>query len=178
MTLNRSEKDCKIQEKVLKLLCEQNVKSVFIYVSLGCEVDTRDIIANVFGKIDVFVPYTYDGKMVPVRLNNLDKLKCADKYGNVYLCNEPKENDYLRTDASNKYSIDLTITPMLAFNSELYRLGYGGGYYDKFFAACDTMKVGIVYDEQKIDDLKPEAHDVALDAIITQSAILRRHLNG
>ena len=172
--LNRSEKNCKIREKVIELLCAQNAESVFVYVSVDREVDTHDIIAEAFGKFDVFVPYTFDGKMIPVRLDSSDRLNRVDKHGNVYRSGEPNARDYLPIRDNGKYRIDVTITPMLAFNDELYRLGYGGGYYDKFFASCDTVKIGVAYDEQKVDDLTPNEYDVALDAIVTQSAVLRR----
>lgn len=172
--LNRSEKNCKIREKVIELLCEQNAESVFVYVSVDSEVDTRDIIAEAFVEFDVFVPYTFDGKMVPVRLDSSARLYNVDKHGNVYRSGEPNARDYLPIGDSGKYRIDVTITPMLAFNDELYRLGYGGGYYDKFFASCDTVKIGVAYDEQKVDDFTPNEYDVALDAIVTQSAVLRR----
>lgn len=172
--INRSEKNCKIREKVLNLLCERNVNTLFCYVSFGSEVDTMDLIRNVFGKIEVFVPYTFDGKMIPVKLDSPDRLLSADKHGNVYRYGEPVMSDFLLADTNGRYCVDVTIVPMLAFNDELYRLGYGGGYYDKFLANCDTEKIGVAFDEQKTIDLEAESYDIALDAIVTQSEFLRR----
>ena len=173
--INRTEKNCKIREKVLNLLYERNVRTLFCYVSFGGEVDTIKLIREVFGKIEVFVPYTYDGKMFPVRLDSPDRLFAVDKQGNVYRRGEPTDAlNILSVGVNGRYCVDATIVPMLAFNDELYRLGYGGGYYDKFFAECDTEKIGVAFDEQKTIDLDAENYDIALDAIVTQSKILRR----
>ena len=171
---NRSEKNCKIKEKVLNLLYERNVRTLFCYVSFGSEVDTIELIRAIFGKIEVFVPYTCDGKMVPVKLDSPDRLLNVDKQGNVYRCGEPDTSDILSVGANGRYRVDATIVPMLAFNDELCRLGYGGGYYDKFLANCDTEKIGVAFDEQKTTDLEAESYDIALDAIVTQSKIFRR----
>lgn len=171
---NLSEKNCKIREKVLKLLYERNVKNLFCYVSIGSEVDTIDLIRNVFGKIEVFVPYTYDERMIPVRLDSPNRLFNTDKHGNVYRYGEPLATDLLSVNADGRYCVDVTVVPMLAFNDELYRLGYGGGYYDKFLTDCDTEKIGVAFDEQKTTDFEAEDYDVALDAIVTQSKVFRR----
>ena len=172
--INRGQKDCKIRQKVLKLLCERNIVTLFCYVSFGSEADTAELIRELFGKVEIYVPYTYCGEMLPVRLDRIQRIAEVDKRGNTYVLNEPKSSDYLPLCPDGRYRIGVTIVPMLAYNKDLYRLGYGGGYYDRFLKNCDTFKIGIAFDEQLIDDLAVEEHDVALDAIVTPSAILRR----
>lgn len=172
--INRGQKDCKIRQKVLKLLCERNIGTLFCYVSFGSEADTSELIRELLGKVEIYVPYTYCGEMLPVRLDRVQRIAEVDKRGNAYALNEPKSSDYLPLCPDGRYRIGATIVPMLAYNKDLYRLGYGGGYYDRFLKNCDTFKIGIAFDEQLIDDLAVEEHDVALDAIVTPSAILRR----
>ena len=70
--------------------------------------------------------------------------------------------------------IDVTITPLLAVDGQGYRLGYGGGYYDRYLSKHKTVSVGIAFDEQQCDDLTPEETDVPLDFIITPTRILRK----
>jgi 5-formyltetrahydrofolate cyclo-ligase len=65
--------------------------------------------------------------------------------------------------------IDLILVPLLAFDKHGYRVGYGKGYYDKFFKECreDVVKIGISYFDpiDAIDDVN--AFDVKLDYCIT-----------
>lgn len=169
--LFRDEKNCQIKHNVLKLLKGKNVDSLFLYVAMGSEVSTYSIAEAFFGKLDLFVPFTACGKMLPVRLDSLSRLKKTDKLGNVYTASEITE------DMLGK-SIDVTIVPMLAFNNERYRVGYGGGYYDEFLSKNATYKLGMAFDEQRCDDFVAEEHDVSLDVIVTQSAVYGGELNG
>jgi 5-formyltetrahydrofolate cyclo-ligase len=163
----RDEKNCKITEKVLQLLSEKQFSSIFTYVSFGSEVKTIEIIKNLFPRKKIFVPYTYLGEMKAARLIDLDKLKKVDKFGNVY---EQNEEENLEFDQAP----DVTIVPMLAFSNRLFRVGYGGGYYDKFLAKARTFKIGLAFDEQLVEDFNEEAHDEQLDCVITPTKIYRR----
>jgi 5-formyltetrahydrofolate cyclo-ligase len=65
--------------------------------------------------------------------------------------------------------IDLAIVPGVAFDHLGYRLGYGGGYFDRFFAHTSTAqtRIGIAYPEQVVPSVYPQAHDVAMHALVT-----------
>jgi 5-formyltetrahydrofolate cyclo-ligase len=71
---------------------------------------------------------------------------------------------------------DLLLVPCVGFDAEGYRLGYGGGYYDRTLAAWPgdalPVTVGIAYEACRIEDgvLEREAHDLPLDAIVTEAA--------
>jgi len=71
---------------------------------------------------------------------------------------------------------DVIIVPMLGFDPKtLQRVGYGGGYYDKFLATQpQAFKIGICFEEGKRLDLATEPHDIPLDLIITDIAIYER----
>lgn len=69
-------------------------------------------------------------------------------------------------------AIDIVITPLLAFDKNLHRVGYGKGYYDKFFAKCrnDVQKIGVSFFpplEDEIEDINE--YDVVLDNVIWAS---------
>lgn len=70
--------------------------------------------------------------------------------------------------------IDLVLVPLLCFDAQGNRIGYGKGYYDVLLKACQPhcQKIGIsLFDTAEvIDDL--EAHDVALDAVLTPTGLL------
>lgn len=64
---------------------------------------------------------------------------------------------------------DVIIVPMLGFDKDLHRIGYGGGYYDRFLAdQPQARKIGVCYEIGKLAALPHEAHDIPLDLIITE----------
>ncbi len=74
-----------------------------------------------------------------------------------------------------KTNFDLIIVPTIAFDKELHRLGYGGGYYDKFLSTqTEALKIGVSFESCKTDILPHEPHDVALDIIVTEKTVYRR----
>jgi 5-formyltetrahydrofolate cyclo-ligase len=65
---------------------------------------------------------------------------------------------------------DLILTPLLAFDAQGGRLGQGGGYYDRTFAARpDAVRVGFAYAGQEVDRLPVEAHDIRLHGVLTET---------
>ena len=166
----RAEKDCKIRQKVIKLLSGIKSDSLFFYLSMGSEVDTKDIISELFGKKEIFVPYTFKENMTPVKLPNLDMIYKTDKLGNA----EGIENflsEATRFDAEAlRKNIDVTVVPMLAFNKDKFRLGYGGGYYDTYTEKYSVKNtVGICFDLQIADSIPVEKFDRPLKMIISES---------
>ena len=73
-----------------------------------------------------------------------------------------------------EFKCDCAIVPMLAFNDGLYRLGYGGGYYDRFLRDFEGIKIGIAFDEQYNNDFTEEETDVGLDIIVSPKRIFQR----
>lgn len=64
---------------------------------------------------------------------------------------------------------DLIVTPLLAFDAFGQRLGQGGGYYDRTFAARpDAARVGLAWSAQEVDQLPAEAHDIPLHGVLTE----------
>jgi len=66
--------------------------------------------------------------------------------------------------------VDLVIVPGLAFTLDGYRLGYGGGFYDRFLPKCRQLAipdVGVCFLEQVVDELPTEAHDVRVQLVVT-----------
>lgn len=68
------------------------------------------------------------------------------------------------------------VLPLLAADKSFRRLGYGGGFYDRWLARSGggVFKVGIGYDFQLLDEIPAEAHDVLLDAVVTDARVLLR----
>lgn len=65
---------------------------------------------------------------------------------------------------------DIILTPLLAFDGKLDRLGQGAGYYDRAFARFpDALRIGVAWDVQRVDALPTDAWDMPLRAVITES---------
>lgn len=73
-------------------------------------------------------------------------------------------------------SMDVIIVPVVGFDTQGNRIGMGGGWYDKFLAMHpEAIKVGLAYDECEVQNVKPEAHDVRLDYIVTPTRLIDTH---
>ena len=67
---------------------------------------------------------------------------------------------------------DILLVPLLGFDDHGYRLGYGGGYYDRTLAGLpNTRVIGIAYAGQRMDFLPRDAHDYPLTAILTENGL-------
>jgi 5-formyltetrahydrofolate cyclo-ligase len=71
---------------------------------------------------------------------------------------------------------DLVIVPGLAFDRNCRRIGFGGGFYDALLPTLrpGALAVGIAFDEQLIDRVPCEAHDVPVDVVVTPGGVFRR----
>ncbi len=71
---------------------------------------------------------------------------------------------------------DLIIAPAVGFDTRCYRLGYGGGYYDRTLAELGgrPRTVGVAFEFARLASVYPMAHDIPLSAIVTESATLLR----
>lgn len=65
-------------------------------------------------------------------------------------------------------SIDIVLVPGLAFDRDLWRLGRGGGYYDRFLAACGAFRLGLARELQILERIPHEPHDLPMQALISE----------
>lgn len=74
---------------------------------------------------------------------------------------------------------DLLIAPLVAFDAEGHRLGYGGGFYDRTLARLRaerrTRAIGLAYAAQEVDSIPHEPTDQHLDAVVTERGLIRFH---
>lgn len=142
---DREEKEIKILNKLLPYV--KNAKTVFCYESIKGEVSTKEIISTLSISAQIFVPEVLgNGIMQAVALD--DNKTVAD-------------------------TCDITIVPIIAFDETLNRIGFGGGYYDRFLAKGQTLSIGIAFDEQQCEIFAKDTFDYPLDIIITPTRILK-----
>jgi len=71
-------------------------------------------------------------------------------------------------------AVDIIVVPLLGFDLAGHRLGQGGGYYDRLLAAPErrALAVGFAFEQQLLAAVPTDAHDVRLDAIVTESGVV------
>jgi 5,10-methenyltetrahydrofolate synthetase len=69
---------------------------------------------------------------------------------------------------------DVVIAPLVGFDGGKFRLGYGGGFFDRTLAgfAAKPLVIGIGYSTQRIDTIHPQPHDIRMDRIVTETQTL------
>jgi 5-formyltetrahydrofolate cyclo-ligase len=70
----------------------------------------------------------------------------------------------------------LLLVPLVGFDPASYRLGYGGGYYDRTLAAIRPrpLAIGIGFEQQALATIHPQPHDIPMDYIVTEARVARR----
>lgn len=137
----------------------KTAKNVFCYVSAGSEPDTNLILQQILKRNKrLLVPKCLDkkGNMVAVEIKSLNELTIGS-----FGIKEPTKGQIVETT-----EIDLCIVPGLSFDKEGYRLGYGGGYYDRFLHDTNIYSIGICFKECKSETLPREENDIAVNEVI------------
>lgn len=158
-----------INEKFQSLLPDQ-VSAVHIYLPIRSknEVDTWPIIHELWEKERIVAVPVMDPDQH--KLISYELTKSNELLENQWNVPEPVEKH--RFDDS---AIDMVVLPLLAFDKQGYRVGYGKGYYDRFLKKLrdDVLKVGLSYFPpiDQISNIDP--WDVPMDYCVTPSDIIR-----
>ncbi len=139
----------------------KSAASVWTYVSVKDEVDTRSLIARALAEGKrVAVPRVTGTSLVFYEFTAFEALQEG-----YHQLPEPPADGRRAFDPEA-----LVILPGLAFSEEMDRIGYGGGFYDRFLAAEPGHSlVALCYDFQMLDHLEVEDHDIPVDVVITDA---------
>ncbi len=162
----KSDKD--LLNKLLSLPEFKNVHSVFTYISMPIkEVSTTGIIEFCLTEgTRVAVPVCKaHSRMDFYYISSLDETK-QNKYGIL----EPEEN---KDRLASPSEADLIIIPGLKFDKRGYRLGWGGGFYDRYLKNCFCTKIGICYEDEITELLPVDNYDVKVDMLVTDKTIYK-----
>ncbi|MDY0236070.1 MAG: 5-formyltetrahydrofolate cyclo-ligase [Gudongella sp.] len=143
----------------------KNSKTIMCFLSFSHEVDTHNFIKEAIteGKrIIVPVSIHEPRELIPSELRDFDELEIG--YYNILT---PKKQ-FIRPIA--KEEIELIIVPGVVFDSHGFRVGYGGGYYDRFLldVSKTVPKISIGFGMQIIEQVPRESFDIPVDMIITE----------
>lgn len=158
-----------VMDKLFELPEFVTADNIFTYVSYNQEVETFGLIEKSLslGK-NVFVPKVY-GK--EIKFHKIDSLALLNsgKYGILEPCNE-----FL--DEWNNVSGTM-IMPGLAFGRDFSRVGYGGGFYDRYLSSrSGLVTVAVCFDFQLFESIEIEEFDYRPDVIISDKEVISRIL--
>jgi 5-formyltetrahydrofolate cyclo-ligase len=161
----REERAARVIERFLDVPEVQRARTIMLFSSFGSEVPTESLIERLQRKgVVVALPRIEGAALVPVPYAPGDPTTTTS-----FGAEEPVGGTPL--DPS---SIDVVGVPGVAFDRRGARIGYGGGYYDRFLRGLPAFTVGLVFGLQVLDeDLPAGRFDLSVDAIVTEEETIR-----
>lgn len=168
----RNEKSKRITERVLTHTAFQDANTLLLYAAFRSEVDATGIFTEAvsIGK-KVCFPRVHGNEMEFYQVENETDFE-ESKWG----IREPKIEVCKKYESRLKEKV-CVIMPGAVFDSDGNRIGYGGGYYDKYLQKLDgkiVYKMAIAFEEQIVEAgvIQKEDHDIRVDGIITDGRII------
>lgn len=155
--------DEQIIQSLLKTAVFQRVEKIAVYYSFGSEINLKPLFELPLGK--TFYLPAVEKKELQFRLFVPKQTKLIS---GPYGIKQPST----ASTAATRQEIELIIVPGLAFDEKLNRLGYGGGYYDRYLAKTTAFKLALAYSFLVVKQLPTSDHDIKMDAIITEKEVL------
>jgi 5-formyltetrahydrofolate cyclo-ligase len=138
---------------------------VFSYVAFGREVDTRPLLAELVDS----------GKLVvaPGKDRRLDTTRCFHflrANDPILLAEKPEIETPDTCDVLDLRDVDVFLVPGIVWDERGYRIGFGGGYFDKLLVQRrpDSVAIGLAYEFQVLPSLHPDPWDQPVDYLITE----------
>ena len=132
----------------------KNAKNIMIYYPLSDEINLLAILKNT------------DKNFYLPKIDGENLLCCPYKEGDETCLSSFKTCEPL-TEPCDKSLIDLVILPALGVDKNNYRLGYGGGFYDRFLEDYNGIKIVCIPSELVFDTVHPKDYDIKADIILT-----------
>lgn len=159
-----------IASRLFTMEAYDKAATVMFFLSFGSEVNTRHMVEETIkrGK-RVLAPKTFpeERELIPAQILDWDKDLVSGAYG----IPEPGPRCIYPV---NPYLVEMLIVPGVAFDKKGNRIGYGGGYYDRFFTLLnpDTPLVALAYELQIIPNVPVDPWDRQVDYIVTEKQII------
>jgi 5-formyltetrahydrofolate cyclo-ligase len=174
----RKEKSERIRHRFLDLVNPFDPATFFLFVNFRSEVETLELIGQLLksGKtVTVPLVSVNEKSMTAVRLIDPDKDLVPGYYGIL----EPRK-DLLKTRTIDHKSIDIVVLPGSVFDERGGRLGYGGGFYDRFIAnevLPSALRIALAFELQVQSEIPQQPHDQPADFIITEQRVIHGNLD-
>ncbi|MBB6175297.1 5-formyltetrahydrofolate cyclo-ligase [Anoxybacillus tengchongensis] len=163
----RKQKERIIQDILFQQHCWKKAHMIGITISRQIEVDTIRIIERAWqeGKKVAIPKCDIAAKQMTFReIHSFQQIECT--FFDLY---EPIVKE---TKEVQKHEMELLFVPGLAFVRKGYRLGYGGGYYDRYLGDFSNDTISLAYDCQIVSTLPIEQHDIPVQMIVMNEGII------
>lgn len=161
------EADRKIIDHILSLPEYREAESIFCFVSMDTEVNTHPLIKRMLkdGK-KVGVPRCLElGRMEAFRIRSMEEDLEPGTWGIL----EPKES----CPQMDPASFQLAVVPCCTCSHDGRRLGFGGGFYDRYLSRSRAVRAIICREKIMRADIPVEAHDLKMDIVVSEAGIRR-----
>ena len=162
----RAEGIIRIAERLLALPELADAGTVMVFSSFGSEVDTVPILEGLAERgIRLALPRVQDGEIAAVTYRPGDALT-----GGSFGALEPSDGEVVAD-----VELDVIVTPGVVFDRRGFRVGYGGGYYDRLFGRTrpDAFRVAVGFALQVVDEAPHGSVDLPVDALVTEDDVMR-----
>lgn len=169
---NRIEADKARNEHIRNWEIYREAELLLFYVSYRSEADTLQLIKEALDRgRKVAVPKVVGTDMIFYRIESLSQL--VEGYKGILEPDTERAEVIPGSDVSVAKNTILFV-PGCAFDEAGGRMGYGGGFYDRFMERySEAMRVALAYEEQFVPEVPREAHDKRVDVIVTETRILQ-----
>lgn len=155
-----------IRNKLVNSLEWQEATTIGITISTNFEVDTVTIIEKGWSQNKKIVVPKCFPKQKQLQFLKINSFK--DVENSFFNLREPIVANTVQVEKSD---IDLLIVPGLVFDNQGYRIGFGGGYFDRFLADFNQQTVSLAYHFQMVDEIPKEDYDLPVGKIINNTNI-------
>lgn len=163
----KAKSDEEMFERILSLPEVENAKVFFAFWGIpGREPNTALLIEKLLerGKI-VGLPRMLPGRQMEVRRYDPAVPMVKAAFGIL----EPSTECELIA----KENVDFVLTPAVAYDVQGYRMGFGGGYYDRWLEHYEGVKIGLCREKVLRDRVPKEPHDAHVDCVVTENRVIR-----
>lgn len=165
----RYAKSALICDRLLELPAMARAGHIFCYVSCKSEVETHSLIRRMLADNRIVsVPWIGHNQkqLIPARIRSIERDLAPGRYGIL----EPRTD---RLSPVPLDEIDIVIVPGLVFSQTGWRIGYGGGYYDRFLRSSGKTACGLAFELQIVPDLPHDpGRDARLDSVVTEGRVV------
>ncbi len=161
-----------VTERVISLPQFQAAETIFIYVDFRSELATRELMKRILeteGTLVVPVTLVQEKDLMAVAITDPDR-ELEPGY-----CSIPEPVEEIRGScAIAPEEIDIIFLPGSVFDERGGRMGYGGGFYDRFVSkrAPQALRIGLAHDLQLVKEAPLQQHDELLDFVITEKRMI------
>lgn len=159
-----------IEDKLFEFANFMEAKVALLYMTRGCEVDTKEIIGRTLGLKKIVALPSFDTENNSTTLMKVENLE-GDL---IYSANNMPVPDPVKCKVVPADKIDIAIIPGVVFDEKGGRIGLGDSFYDKFIPKLPitTRKVAIAFEEQVMTQIPVDSRNKNIDIVITDKRII------